>query len=380
MVSQTRASWITYVLLLTLSLIGLVSVIYALRTPLFLASVLAGALAGWNERLVGRLHGRRNAAAAFMLTAVVLLLVLPIGGLIAYAVNEAIASLDFVVKVLKEGSPQRLLERLPASMRPLLDRSLRFVPAGLEQVSQSLAANAAAAVSGALSVTSEVLVDGVMMLIALFVLLVDGGRLVDWIAETTPLHRYQTRELLHEFRVVSQSVLGSTVATAGVQCVAATIGYLIARVPHPFFFGLLTFFTAFIPSVGTSVIALPLTLILFLQGHKWTAVFLLLWAVVVVGTVDNLIKPLLIHGTANLHGAVVFFSLLGGLVVFGPLGLIAGPLVVTFFLSMIRLGRRDFFGGRPPSIIGAPDASLPNLDTRPVTATVPPVPPIIPAK
>jgi len=140
---------------------------------------------------------------------------------------------------------------------------------------------------------------------------------------------------------VSRSVLGSTVITAGVQAVAATVGYLIVQVPHAVFFGLATFFCAFIPAVGTALVVLPLAGLLFLQGHPWKAVFLLAWAILVVGTIDNLLKPFLIRGGVRLPAAVIFLSLFGGIVLFGPLGFIAGPLIVTFFLSMLKLGRRE---------------------------------------
>jgi predicted PurR-regulated permease PerM len=69
--------------------------------------------------------------------------------------------------------------------------------------------------------------------------------------------------------------------------------------------------------------------------------FVLGWAFLVVGMIDNLLKPMLIKGGVRLPGAVVFLSLFGGIVLFGPLGFIAGPLVVTFFLSMVHLGQRE---------------------------------------
>ena len=165
-----------------------------------------------------------------------------------------------------------------------------------------------------------------------------GAALSAWVHQISPLIGRQTSDLLVEFRTVSKSVL----TTAGVQAAIATIGYLIAGVPQPFFFGPLTFFAALIPVVGTSLVALPLSALILLLGHPWKALFLVLWSLAVVGLVDNLLKPWLMRGGTRLHGVVVFFALLGGGLLLGPVGLIVGPLAVTFLLAMIRLGQRDF--------------------------------------
>ena len=82
--------------------------------------------------------------------------------------------------------------------------------------------------------------------------------------------------------------------------------------------------------------------LLFLTGHPYMAIFLALWGLFVVGLVDNVVKPLLIRRGMELHGAVVFFSLIGGLATFGAIGLLVGPLVVSFFLALVRMYHRDF--------------------------------------
>jgi predicted PurR-regulated permease PerM len=187
-----------------------------------------------------------------------------------------------------------------------------------------------------------------MFLVAFYALLVDGRRLVDWIEYVSPLPELQTLELLGQFRRVSGSVLGSSLITAIAQSAAATVGYLVAGVPNPFFFALLTFFASFLPSVGTAIIAFPLVGLLAVMGQVWQPIFLAAWALVVVGLVDNLLKPLLIRSGMELHGVIVFFSLIGGVLVFGAIGLLAGPLIVSFFLAMVRFARRDFQASAAP--------------------------------
>jgi predicted PurR-regulated permease PerM len=337
-------SRIAYGVLLVLSLLLLLAVLYPLRQPLFLAAVLAAVLSGWHDKLAAKLGGRQQLTATLVTLGVVLLVLVPLGAIATFAVREAIQGGQFVRDSLEQGGVQQLIAELPEALQSWVERLLKFLPDSLEELSAQVASGgklAAQAVGGALSATSAVAFNMVTMLIALWVLLVDGKALADWVGRISPLKEEHTKELLQEFRSVSRSVLGSTVITAGAQALAATVGYLIDRVPHALFFGLVTFFCAFIPAVGTALVVLPLAGLLFLQGHPWKAVFLLGWAVVVVGTIDNLLKPFLIRGGVRLPAAVIFLSLFGGIVLFGPLGFIAGPLVVTFFLSMVRLGQRE---------------------------------------
>ncbi len=335
-------SRIAYGVLLVLSLALLFAVLYPLRQPLFLAAVLAAVLSGWHDRFAAWLGGRRQITATLTTIAVVLLVLVPLGGIATFAVREAILGGQFVRDSLREGGVEQLLTQLPGPLQSWIERALKFLPDSLEALSAQVGGGelAAKAVGGALSATSAVVFQTVTMLIALWVLLVDGRGLVRWIASISPLRQEHTVELLQEFRAVSKSVIGSTVATAAAQALAATVGYAIAQVPHALFFGLVTFFTAFIPAVGTALVALPIAGLLFLQGKPWMGSFLLIWSLLVVSMIDNLLKPMLIKGGVRLPAAVVFLSLFGGIVLFGPLGFIAGPLVVTFFLSMVRLSGR----------------------------------------
>jgi predicted PurR-regulated permease PerM len=83
-------------------------------------------------------------------------------------------------------------------------------------------------------------------------------------------------------------------------------------------------------------------LLRLVTGHPWMALFLFIYAIVVVGLVDNVVKPLLMKGGIQMHGAVVFFALLGGLAAFGAMGLLIGPLAVALFLAMLRIYQRDY--------------------------------------
>jgi predicted PurR-regulated permease PerM len=201
---------------------------------------------------------------------------------------------------------------------------------------------AASAAGAALAAAGGLLFQLAMMLVALFFMLVSGRELVIWIDGASPLRKGQTHEVLAECSKVSYAVLYSTLVTAAVQTAAALAGYLIAGVPQTMFFTGVTFFFALIPAIGAASVCVGAALLLAATGHPYMALFLAAWGIVVVGLVDNVVKPYLIKGDLEMHGAVVFFALIGGIGAFGMVGLLVGPLAVAMLTTLLKMYRRDY--------------------------------------
>jgi predicted PurR-regulated permease PerM len=339
-----------FFILLLLTTVMLALVVRTLASALFLAAVLAGVLWPVHRRLTSWLRQRRAVSAGALTVAVILVLVGPLVAFSAFAVKEATDGLRFVSRTVRSEGVTGLVERLPPALQRVANEALERLPqepgAGLDQtVEKQVSAQggkAAAAVGAAVQATGSLLFQVAMMLIAFYFLLVQGDELIAWLDGVSPLQKGQTRELLSEFKKVSFAVIMSTVITAAVQAAVALIGYLIARVPNALFFAGITFFVAFIPAVGAAVVCLAAALLLFVTGHPYMALFLALWGLLVVGLVDNLVKPLLIKAGMEMRGAVVFFALVGGIGTFGAVGLLIGPLVVALFLALLRMYKRDF--------------------------------------
>ncbi|MFP2908653.1 AI-2E family transporter [Pyxidicoccus sp. 3LFB2] len=345
--------------LILLSIVLLALVIRPFAEAFFLAAVLAATFYGLHKRLTRRLRGRGHISAGILTTGVVLALLLPLGGLTAFIVTEVTEGAQFVSQTVQKEGVSGLVEKLPGPVRSAADGLMKRLPVGQENLDQTIqdqvttqGGTAAKAVTGAVAATGSVVIQTIMMLIALFFFFTDGAKLVDWIESVSPLRRGQTREIMREFRSVSGAVLLSSVATAGVQAVAALVGFLIARVPAPLFFAGVAFFLALIPAVGAAIVVLAAAALMFFSGHPWAALFLAIWGTVVVGLVDNVVKPLLAKRGMHQHGAIVFFALLGGLAAFGTVGLLLGPLIVAFFLALVRIWERDY--GRANARAGDP--------------------------
>jgi predicted PurR-regulated permease PerM len=319
-------------------------VVWPLWRPLTVAAVLVGVLQPLFERLAARWGGRRSLAAVTFTLGTVLLILLPLAGLIVIAVREAISVAGVISDTIASSGIAGLVDKLPSPLDDWIRHLQKMLPGQIQRLQSQIGAGgrwAIATVSGTVGVIGHFAFQLAMMLIAFFFLLRDGRSLVAWLLRTSPLPPERVRGVLQELRVVSRSVLGANFITSAAQAAVATGGFLIARAPSPIFFGLLTLITSMIPSVGSALITLPVAGLMLLTGHRWAALFLAIWGLFVVGLIDNLLRPLLIKGgAANLHGALVFFSLLGAIAAFGAIGLFLGPLVLTLFLTATREIRR----------------------------------------
>lgn len=339
-----------FFLLLAAATILFALVVRPLASALFLAAVLAGVLSPVHRWLSVHLGKRPRLSGVGLVLGVSVILLVPVLAFSTFAIKEGTDGIRYVSQTVRGGGVTALVERLPAPVKSLVQKGLnrlsdeqeRDLANAVQEKVSAQGGKAAAAVGATLSATGAVIFQAVMMLIAFYFLLLEGQALVSWIDDLSPLKRGQTRELLAEFKKVSYAVLLSTVITSAVQAIAALGGYLIGRVPHPIFFAGVTFFAAFIPAVGAGAVCLAAAALLFFTGHPYSALFLAIWGMAVVGLVDNAVKPLLIKGGMQMNGAVVFFALIGGLGAFGGIGLLLGPLVVTLFLSLLRMYQRDF--------------------------------------
>ncbi len=334
--------------LIGLALLGtilLCSLIYPFASTLLFAAVLAGALYPQYERLAARLGGRAMLASGIVTLAVSVLLAVPTVWLAFTVGSEVLTGVSSVERTLRKGGGvPALIERLPPSMRQRARSLAERVPGGTAQIqdlAEDQAGNAAAAAPGALVAASTIVIKVALMLVAFFFFLVDGKRLVHWCATVAPLPEEQIFEILSDFRNVSVAVLLSSLGTAGAQALAAFAGYLFAGVPHAVFFTFVTFIVAFIPAVGAASVVVAVAGMLLLTGHPQAGIYLALWGVVVVGFIDNLVKPWLLKDRMEIHGGLIFFALVGGIATFGPVGLIAGPLILSFFLAVVRLWRGE---------------------------------------
>jgi len=324
----------------------LAAVIFPLWKPLLVAAVLTGGLSAANERLARALGLRRTLSAALLTVGVVFVLLIPLSLLGLVLVKQALSLIAYIRRSLSENDWHVLLGPLPPWLQrwvgPALDswsKQKEHLLANL--VNWSHAKWALGIAGGIAGSVAQAVFAVVIMVLALFFFLRDGHSLVDWIERGLPMPPGRLRTLLAELRRVSVSVIGAQLASGLVQTVVATVGYAISGLPSPVLLGALTLPASLIPTPGTAIVGLPLAVVLWLMGRPGWAIFLAAWTTLFMGLVDNIIRPVLVRGGTGLNGALILFALLGGLLAFGFIGLIVGPLALALFLSVANIRRRE---------------------------------------
>ncbi len=174
-------------------------------------------------------------------------------------------------------------------------------------------------------------------LITLYYFLVDGDKIVKNILELIPGDPYEKQKILNKVSLILKGVLFGNILTAIIQGFLALIIYFFLGIPQYLLWAFLTVLASFIPVFGTSLIWGPLVIYLLIVGKYVKATILTIYAVLLISQIDNFIKPILIGEKTKIHNLLIFFSVLGGLIKFGALGLFLGPVILGLFLCILEI-------------------------------------------
>jgi predicted PurR-regulated permease PerM len=174
-------------------------------------------------------------------------------------------------------------------------------------------------------------------LIGSFYFFRDGKEFLQVLTNASPLRDQEDQIIFERMAKAVRAVVTGTVLVALIQGSLVAIGFTIFGVDRAILWGSLAAVGALMPGLGTTVVTAPAIVYLFYTGSVVSGFGLLIWSMLIVGLVDNLIGPYLIGRGNNLHPFIVLISVLGGLVLFGPIGFIVGPVVVTLFLVLLEI-------------------------------------------
>ncbi|RJP44133.1 AI-2E family transporter [Candidatus Parcubacteria bacterium] len=173
--------------------------------------------------------------------------------------------------------------------------------------------------------------------IALYYFFKDGVKLVHKAEKYLPLRSGFAHEIMETLDIAINSVIRGSMVVAAIQGLLVGIGFLIFGVPSPALWGLVGVIASLIPSVGTAVVIVPGVLYLFVSGSTGAAIGLLVWGLIIVGLVDNFLRPYLIERDVKIHPFLVLLSVLGGIRFFGLAGFLLGPLVLSLLFALIHM-------------------------------------------
>ncbi len=168
----------------------------------------------------------------------------------------------------------------------------------------------------------------------------DGERIRAALRDALPLETSQAHEIFLRTRdVISASIYGVLVIAA-IQGALGGLAFWVLGLPSPLVWGVVMMFMSLIPVLGSFIVWIPAAIYLLATGEIWQGVVLIVWGALVIGSVDNFLRPKLVGEKTRLHELLIFFSVLGGLQVFGVLGLVLGPVVVAVALALLDVFRQ----------------------------------------
>jgi predicted PurR-regulated permease PerM len=330
----------TLLVLLAAVSVAMACILVPLYGTILWGAVIAMLFTPLYRRLLLLLNQRRTAAALATLLAVLLMVVLP---LVLIAATLAREAADTYARLQSgEVNPLRylrgLFEALPPSVTGLLDRFGVADFGTLQQrVSQALAQASQFIATQALAIgqnTFELLVELFITMYLAFFLIRDGEALANDMRRAIPLAVAHRRELFEKFTVVVRATVKGNLVVAALQGLLGGLAFWFLDVDGALLWAVVMAFLSLLPAVGAALVWAPVALYFFLAGDFSSAAGLAAWGVLVIGLVDNLLRPLLVGKDTRLPDYLVLTTTLGGMAVFGINGFVLGPAIAAMFVAV----------------------------------------------
>ena len=312
--------------------------------PVFLALILSALFTPLYSRLGRRFRNSPSLSAMVVCLALTLSIVLPLLFLSVSLTREATVAYE---NLSDPEVSAKLQQWLNPTSSPAMAKIKEWLPASITipdfDLSARIGSQAQSIIGGTLAFTTTLaagavgfLMDYIIMMVVLFFLLRDSAYFVQAVRQISPLSPAEEDLFVERFRVVTQATVVGNLATAAAQGVLSALIFWAIGLPSAILWGALTALLSMVPMAGTALVWIPWTIYLFATGSVTRAVIFMILQIVVVGGIDNVLRPMLIEGRVKMHTLVVFFSILGGIGYFGILGIFIGPLVFAIATTFIE--------------------------------------------
>jgi predicted PurR-regulated permease PerM len=312
--------------------------------PIIWGALLAGIFRPLNS-LLGRKLRRNNVRALIMCMIVVAVIIVPAAFLAIGLVGEVVdgfpklkaaveaGQLDFILKPHAYGWNEKVKELLGR----YTDVSNLDIESLITANMQRLTTYLAQQVSNFIGNFSAAVVSFGLAVLSMFFFFRDGERLVSRFKELLPMSEEFKYSLTTRLKEVTEASIYGGVLVAAVQGILGGIIFWVTGLPSPIFWGTVMAFLSLIPIVGPYIIYLPAAVILMVSGSWIRGIIVLALGILVVSQSDNLLRPVIVSSRTRIHTLVLFFSIMGGLKVFGLLGIILGPVIASVVFTFIEI-------------------------------------------
>jgi predicted PurR-regulated permease PerM len=334
-----KASFLLYLLAVTAAFLF---VLKSFLMPLLLASVFAGLTYPIYTWILSKVR-KPVFAALLTIAALLLILVVPLIAVGAVAYQEAVGfftSLDLNSwRAQLESVIQGLRERFPSLLQRVNTQNLTGMAiSGLQNAFQLILKH-----SADISLTlANNLLSFFLMLFIMFYFYLDGPRILERVIRWSPLKDEYERILIAKFVSVSKGTLKGILMIGIIQGILGALLFWAVGLSSPVFLGVLMVFASIVPAVGTAAIWAPTAIVLLVEGRWGAALAVLLCGGIVIGSVDNFVRPILVGKDIKMHDLLVLLSTLGGLGIFGLSGFIIGPIIASLFLAIWNIFEEVF--------------------------------------
>ena len=337
---------IVFLLLLAVVTAAFLAVLAPFFGPIFWAVIMALLFASTFRGILGRVRDRRNVAALLTVALIMLIVILPTVLLISAAANEV----STLVQRVSEGQinfrqyAQQVMAALPKWVTDLMARFNLFdVQSVVGRFSEALIKSGQVLTTQALNIGQNAVlfvINLTLMLYLMFFFLRDGEALWRMIRNAVPMERVQTQYLATKFSTVVRATVKGNVVVALVQGTLGGLAFWALDIHGAVLWGSIMAFLSLLPAVGAALIWAPVAIYMLATGSVWQGVALIAWGALVIGMVDNLLRPVLVGKDTKLPDYVVLLSTLGGISLFGLSGFVIGPTVAALFMAAWALFTR----------------------------------------
>ena len=331
LIHQNRIRQVFFLVIIVLLGLLLFSELYTFLPALLGAVTLYIVMRKWMFYLTEKKKWRKGWTAALLMLLSMIVILLPI----ALLINMLSTKITFAIQHSDElvGSLKKIVTEIEQKFKIKITRD--------ENINR-LGDFIRSSIPKLLGATFNTLGTIFFMYFILYFMLVNGRKMEANIYEHIPLKDENAMMLGTEVKnmVISNSVVIPVIAV--LQGVVALIGYLIIGVNEPWFWFVVTCITAMLPVVGAALAYVPLAIIFFANGDTGKGIFMLIYGFGVIGTVDNIFRFTLARKIGNVHPLVTVFGVIIGLSVFGFIGLIFGPLLISLFLLLLKIYSSEF--------------------------------------
>jgi predicted PurR-regulated permease PerM len=328
--------WVLLLLVFFISALFL-SMIRQFLMAIFLAGIFSALSYPLYRRFEKWFKGRRSLASITTLLIIVFVVILPLGGLLGIVTGQAIkvgeAVKPWVEKQLAEPDAiSTALKSLPFYDRIEPYRNLILKKAGemVGGISGFLISRLSSVTLGTVNFIFMLFI----MLYTMFFFLMDGDKLIDKILYYLPLEDHDERRMLDRFTSVTRATLKGTAVIGSIQGVLGGLAFAVVGIHSAVFWGTIMAVLSFIPGIGSALVWGPAVIILAATGHMAKAIGLGVFCAAVVGSIDNLLRPILVGRDTQMHALMILFGTLGGIIMFGVVGVIIGPIIAALFVTV----------------------------------------------